>query len=660
MTSVRSRPHHSAYVYLYLLLATLAAYAQVFRFDFVNYDDPDYVTDNPHVRAGFNSETVRWAFTSGEDANWLPLTRLSHILDSHLFGMRAGFHHLTNVGLHILSTLLLFAVLHRATGTLWRSAFVAFLFALHPLHVESVAWISERKDVLSAFFWFLTLWFYLRYAEKPAAVRYLPVLAAFALGALSKPTIVTLPFVLLLLDVWPLRRAPAARLLLEKLPLFVISVVSSVVTYFVQQRGGAVISLDAVPIATRISNALVSYVVYICQTLWPVRLAAFYPLVHIPARNAAAATLILLAISFLAVRLFRSRPYFAVGWFWYLGTLVPVIGFVQVGLQSRADRYTYLPLVGIFILIAWAAADVSERWPKAKPALIGSCALACAACFTLTMLQIRNWKNTQTLFEHAIRVTSNNYLAYNGLGQAFRQQGRLQDAKSNFEQALRIRPNYPDALINVGEVLLLTGHPADAIPHLLSALSLKPDSVEAHVNLGAALNKMGRHSEAIAQYREAARLQPQNSVAHRGLGGSLADAGQTDEALQQMYTSIRIKPDDAEGHNALGILLGTLGRTDEAVVQFTEAVRLQPDDSQAHYNLGTAFGGQGRLSDAIDQFNIALRLNPRYANAHLNLGKALANAGRRDEAIAQLSEAVHLDPNLAEAQDALKYLQGKP
>jgi tetratricopeptide (TPR) repeat protein len=652
-----STARQSAYIYLSLLLATLAVYAQVFQFDFVNYDDPDYVTDNIHVRAGLTPEGVRWAFTSGDDANWLPLTRLSHLLDVQLFGLQSGFHHLTNVLLHALSTLLLFTVLRRTTRSLWRSALVAFLFALHPLHVESVAWIAERKDVLSAFFWFLTLWFYVRYVERPAIGRYLLVLISFALGAMSKPMIVTLPLVLLLLDVWPLRRRPSARLWLEKAPLFAISIASSLVTYFVQQRGGAVIPLDSLPIATRVSNALVSYVAYVWQTLWPARLAAFYPLADIPAWQVIVAALVLLLISFLAVRLLRSQPYFPVGWFWYLGTLVPVIGFVQVGTQSRADRYTYIPLVGIFILIAWGAAGVAQHWPKAKTALISSSALACVACFTLASFQIRHWKSSQALFEHAIEVTSNNYVAYNGLGIALRHQDRLEDARANYEQAIRIRPQFPDAHTNLADVLLLQGRPQDAIPHLLFALSIKPDFAEAHVNLGAALNKLGKHAESIAQYREALRLQPDDAVAHSGLGGSLADSGQTSEGLREMFEAVRIKPEYADGQNSLGILLGTLGRTDDAIVHFMEAVRLQPNDSEAHYNLGTAFGAQGRLDEAMDQFKIALRLNPGYANAHLNLGKALANAGRVDEAIKELSEAVRLDPNLTEAQEALKEMR---
>jgi protein O-mannosyl-transferase len=660
---IRAQSHEqlmrSPYFHALLLLAILAAYAQVLHFDFVSYDDADYVTENAHVRGGFNSESVRWAFTSGDDANWLPLTRLSHILDVQFFGLRSGLHHLTNVVLHTLSTLLLFAFLRRATGTLWRSALVALFFAVHPLHVESVAWIAERKDVLSAFFWFAILWLYVRYVEKPVPGHYAPMLIAFALGTMSKPMVVTLPFVLLLIDVWPLRRKPSARLVLEKLPLLAISIASSLVTYLVQQRGGAVIALDSFPIAIRLSNALVSYVAYLWRMLVPVRLAAFYPLVEIPTWQVVVSAFIVTGISFLAVRWRRSHPYLAVGWFWYLGTLVPVIGIIQVGLQSRADRYTYIPLVGIFIVIAWGTAEISEHWPKTRPAIITVVTFACIACFALTFFQVQTWKNSQSLFENAILATSNNYVAYNGLGHTFRQQGRLQDALRSYEQALRIRPNYQEAQTNLGEVLLLTGRPEEAIPHLLTALSLKPDAAEAHVNLGAALNRLGRHTEAIAQYREAIRLHPNDAVAHSGLGGALADAGRTAEALPEMLEAIRIKPDYADGHNALGILLGTLGRTDEAVVQFTETIRLQPDDSEAHYNLGTAFGAQDNLNEAMGQFNIALRLNPKYANARLNLGKALANAGRMDEAIAQLSEAVRLDPNLIEAKEALKYLQSK-
>jgi len=645
-----SRTRRNKLLPFLLLIAILAVYGQVRDYGFVNFDDPDYVADNAHVRAGLTSESLAWAFTSGFGANWFPLTWLSHMLDCQVFGLRSGWHHLNNVLLHALSALLLFAVLQRMTGSVWPTAAVAFLFALHPLHVESVAWISERKDVLSGFFWFLTLWCYIRYVERPRLGRYLLVILVFGLGLMAKPMLVTLPFVLLLLDMWPLRRVA----LREKAPLFILSIGMSLVTYVVQQRGGAVITLDAIPFASRLGNGLISLVVYIAQMLWPTRLAVFYPYpAEPPAWKITVATLAVVVISVMVVLAIRRRPYLVVGWLWYVGTLVPVIGLIQVGEQSHADRYTYLPLVGLFIMLAWSGADICQHWPRLKPVLAGLAGIACCICASLTWFQIQHWRSSESLFRHAIGVTSGNYLAYTNLGAALRSQGRVDEAVSDFERALEVRPHFVDAENDLGEARLSQGRTDEAIPHFLAALRAKPDFFDAHINLADALDKLGKYNDSAALYRAALQAQPENAAARSGLGMVLAEQGQAEKALQEVREAIRINPDYAGAHYDLGLLLAGQGRTEEAGVQFSEAIRLQPNDAAAHYNLGTAFGAQGRLTEAIDQFTVALRLRPEYVNAHVNLGKAFASLGRFDEAIAQFSSALRIDPSFTEAREDL-------
>ena len=403
-------------------------YAQVGGFGFVNFDDPDYVAENPHVRGGITADGVRWAFTSGDAANWFPLTRLSHMLDVELFGLRAGWHHLVNVLIHALAALLLFGFLNRATQARWPSALAAFLFALHPLHVESVAWIAERKDVLSALFWFLALWAYVR-------GRKWLVLAAFCLGLMAKLMIVTLPFVLLLMDVWPLRRPRAASLIWGKLPLFALSAAAAVATYLVQRESGAVQALEQFPLGLRIENALVTYLVYLLRTIWPARLAAFYPYpAHIPLWQAALAAAPLAGITAAVLRLRRDRPYLAVGWLWFLGTLVPVIGLVQVGAQARADRYMYVPMAGLAIMLSWGIAELQWKWAPATAATF------VAVCMALTAVQAGYWRSSETLFGHALDVTEGNYLAHHNLGVALAEDpSRTSEAIAQYQAALDIQ-----------------------------------------------------------------------------------------------------------------------------------------------------------------------------------------------------------------------------
>jgi len=649
-------------IYLLLLCAIFAAYAPVYHFDFVNFDDPDYAAENPHVRAGLTLQGVIWAFTSSYAANWVPLTWLSHMTDWSLFGFHAGAHHLTSVFLHGLSTLLLFVVLHRMTGERWPSALVAFLFGLHPVHVESVAWIAERKDVLSGLFWFLTIWAYIRYTERQGAGRYALLLAAFSMGLLAKPMMVTLPFVLLLLDVWPLGRAAAgggqtrmAVLVREKVPLFLLAAGASLATYLVQRRGGAVISLSSISFGQRVANAFLSYLAYLGQTVWPARLAVFYPFAEkLPWWPVAFCAAALVGITLVVARVFRGTPFLLVGWLWYLGTLVPVIGLVQVGEQAHADRYTYVPLVGIFIMLAWSAAAAVRRWPATKWVICGALAAVCGTCLVLTTMQVRYWKDSESLFQHAIEVTQGNYVAYNNLGVMERERHRLTQAIADYREALRIRPASLEAHNNLSEALLKEGRLEEATVQILETLRLKPDSADGHVNLGALLDRRGKLDAAMAEYREALRLAPENAVAHSGLGGVLTDLGRTEEGLREMREGIRLRPEYAEGYYNLGWLLATHGRAGEAIPIFQEAIRLDPDDTEAHYNLGTALAAEGRLAEAIVEFQAALRLTPDYANAHLNLGKALANGGRMEEAAAQFSEALRADPNLKEAREALE------
>ncbi|HYW47250.1 MAG TPA: tetratricopeptide repeat protein [Bryobacteraceae bacterium] len=577
-----------------LFAATWLVYAQTAQFDFVNYDDPDYVTNNPHVRNGITFDGVRWAFTSTEAANWFPLTRLSHMLDVQLFGLQGGWHHLVNALIHACAVLLLFAFWNAATGARWPAAFVALLFAIHPLHVESVAWVSERKDVLCAFFWFLALWAYVR-------GRWPLLIAAFCLGLMSKPMIVTLPFVLLLLDVWPLRRGIRIR---EKLPLFALAAAAAIVTWAVQAASGAVKPAGAVAIA----NALVSYGSYLAGTFWPSRLAVFYPYPDsLPAWQPAVSALVLAGITVAALWMRRSRPYLLVGWLWFLGTLVPVIGLVQVGAQARADRYMYVPMVGVTVMIAWGAADLLRGRRRAQAALASVALVACAGA---AWAQAGYWQNSETLFAHAIQVTAGNYIAEHNLGTYLMQApGRLEEAIPHLQEAARLRPESGQVHSDLGSALArIPGRLPDAIAELQMATRLLPDSAIPHNNLAGALTEAGRFSEAIAEYQAALRIDPGYEDARRNLpraqaqmryaaGLELAHAGNPLKAVAEFEEAVRIRPDFAEAHNNLGVVLSQMpGRQSDAIAHFREAVRIRPDYDDARYNLQVALqeAGQSR------------------------------------------------------------------
>jgi tetratricopeptide (TPR) repeat protein len=673
-------PALQGWVYALLLVATLAAYAQVGHFDFVNYDDPVYVSRNAHVRQGITLDSVRWAFTSGEGANWFPLTRLSHLLDAQLFGMNSGWHHLTNVAIHTLATLLLFAFLLRATQALWPSAAVALIFALHPLHVESVAWISERKDVLSAFFWMLSLWAYVRYTERPGWRWYLLALLAFCLGLISKPMIVTLPFLLLLLDVWPLRRKPA---LWEKLPFFALAAAAAVATYLVQQASGAVRAFGTVPLGLRLENALDSYVIYIAKMVWPAGLAVFYPYpAGIPVWQPVLAGVVLLGVSALVVRSIREYPYLAVGWFWYLLTLAPVIGIVQVGGQARADRYMYVPMIGLTIMLAWGAVDLIQRRPHLKSTHLKStpiavAALAGLACLALTVRQAEFWSNSVSLFQHAVDVTESNDVAEHNLGTALLEvPGRLPDAIGHLQNAIRINANSFGAHIDLGNALSkIPKRLPDAVAEYRAALrtyrefepsgreldpsarELEPSSAIPHSNLCGALSKLPDGlTEAIGECQVAVRIDPGFAQAHDNLGVALSKAGRMQEAVAEFEAALRLEPDNADARNNLDETKGALlsrdpARLPDAIAQYQAALRQNPNSAETEYNLALALAKTpGRLPDAITHFEAALRLNPSSAEAHNNLGFVLTNfPARLPEAIGHFEAALRINPNYTDA-----------
>jgi tetratricopeptide (TPR) repeat protein len=525
------RPPASYGIAIGLAAAVAVVYGRSAGFEFINYDDPKYVLENPMVRGGLTPAGIRWAITATWAANWHPLTWLSHMLDVSLFGLDAGKHHLVSVGFHLLNTLLLFRLLLRMTGTLWRSAFVAALFALHPLHAESVLWIAERKDVLSGTFFFLALGAYLRYAERPGRARYLLVMLLSALGLMAKPMLVTLPFVLLLLDFWPLGRLPGSvaapdrpplpsvppgRILLEKLPLLALSAASCILTWHAQVVAGAT---RAIPAGIRIENAVVSYAAYIGKMLWPSSLAVFYPhpMDSIAAWKIGGAALLLAVVTAVALRLVRTAPWLAAGWFWYLGTLVPVIGLVQAGNQAMADRYTYLPLVGLFVVAAWGLAGLAAGLaipPRATAAAAGLLLAALAAC---SWIQAGYWRDSSALFTHALEVTGDNWVGRSVLGEKALEAGRWEEAADHFRAVLRVEPFSVEARNNLGAALLKMGKVDEAVSFLEETVRMDPGVAGVRFNLGLALKQQGRLDEAAAQFREVLRISPGDRAAQRQL-----------------------------------------------------------------------------------------------------------------------------------------------
>ena len=521
---------------LILVLPTLGVYWEVRNFDFVTFDDYTYVAENPNVQSGLSKSGLVWAFTRSHASNWHPVTWLSHMLDCQLFGLNPGMHHLNNLIFHTANTLLLFLVLGRMTGALWRSAFVSALFALHPLHVESVAWVAERKDVLSTLFWMLTMWAYVRYSERPSLTRYLLIFPFFILGLMSKPMLVTLPFVLLLMDYWPLGRLQSTlpekggklktpklavlRLIAEKIPLFVLVALLSVVTFLAQEE--AVQSLDNFHLKARIANGLVSYAAYIRKMFWPNDLSIFYPYPQtLQLWQATASGFFLITMTILFVRMGKRRPFILVGWLWYLGTLFPVIGLVQVGTHAMADRYTYIPLIGLFIMIAWGIPDLLGNWLYRKQVLRISAGLLLVILAVCTWLQVRYWKDSIVLFTHAIDVTDDNWMAHNNIGFPLVQQGRNIEAIAHFSKAVRIKPDYAEAHVNLANSYGLEGRFEEAKQHFFDAIRINPDLADAYMNLGVIFARQGNLDKAINHFAAALRVNPDDATTRLYLNRAL-------------------------------------------------------------------------------------------------------------------------------------------
>jgi tetratricopeptide (TPR) repeat protein len=677
-SSPLKKPLYACALLLLLLLVCLV-YLRALTNDFVRYDDQVYVTENVHVQRGLTWENVKWAFCTPTAPYWQPVTWLSHMLDCELFGLKAWGHHLTNLLLHTANTLMVFLVLRRMTGAYWRSLLVAGLFGLHPMHVESVAWVAERKDVLSALFWLLTLWAYARYARCVTSGKwqvtrtasflsrvtchvspyYFLALLLFACGLMSKPMLVTLPCVLLLLDYWPLNRFGNNRvwpLVREKLPFFLLAAASSVVTFVVQRSIGTVATTVTLPMGARLENALVSYAGYLGKLLFPTNLAVIYPYPNTlqwPLWNLILAGLLLLGISVVMITMRRRQPWLLVGWLWFVGTLVPVIGLVQVGLQAMADRFSYVPSIGLFISLSWGAWALTKAWRYQVVAVSGAATVAMVLCAGLAWRQAGYWKNTGTLFQHAIDATKNNYIACSNLGDYELAQGHYDEAINLYRESIRLMPGYQLAYAPLGVALCKTGRLAEGIQELQLAVKLEPDSAQIHANLADALVQDGQGGDAVKEYKEAIRLDPDDLDARNLLGVLLENAGHLDEAIQQFEEIIRRNAAYVRAYNNLGLALESQGHLDQAFAEFTKAVQLDPHDAKGHFNLGMILKARGRLDEAIGEFEEGLKLEPDTPQAHNELGVMLGQKGRWDEAITQFQEAVRLKPDYDEAKHNL-------
>ena len=585
-------------ILLGLGVVTFAIYAQVIRHQFITLDDPTYIQENPMVNRGVTLAGLAWAFTTFYATNWHPLTWISHMIDCQLFGVNAGSHLLVNALIHVANTLLVFWFLLRTTHARWPSALVAALFALHPLHVESVAWAAERKDTLSTCFGLLSLIAYVRYVETRSRKWYAGSAVALALGLLAKPMLVTWPFVMLLLDYWPLRRLSQstsrnksisiAPLIREKLPLFALVTASAVVTLIAQSRGGAVRTLGHETIALRLSNALVSYAKYLLLTFWPNDLAIYYPFAGIPAWQIISAAFLLIGTTAFCLSQRKIRPYLIVGWLWFLGTLVPVIGLVQVGGQIMADRYFYIPSIGLFIAVVFGLADITRSLrvaPSLSAAIAGIVLLVLA---TLTNAQIRRWHDSFTLFEHTLAVTPPNLRIEYNLGVALGVSDRYDEAVAHFEKALQIDPNFYDGLVVMGVTRAHQGRLPEAIEYFQAAIRSQPDMPKAHVQLAHALWTQKRDQDALEEMRRALQFAPKDADIRADFGLALALAGRIPEAIDQLHEALRLNPNSAETHNNLGLALLASGKARESISEFEAALRLKPELKGAADNLQRA------------------------------------------------------------------------
>jgi protein O-mannosyl-transferase len=607
-------------IYIVLTTVTLAVFWQVNQFDFINFDDPVYITENSYVKSGLTLEGVRWAFSSKYFGLWNPLVWLSFMLDYQFHGLNPGSYHLTNIILHILSTLLLFWLFCRMTGAIWKSAFVAAVFALHPLHVESVAWIAERKDVLSAFFWMLTLCLYVYYTEKPLLKRYLLVLSSFVFALLSKPMVVTLPVIMILLDYWPLKRFESRTdnwllwQLKEKLPFFVLSALLIIITFYTPDEQE--INIKSFPPSARLANAPVAFVTYLGKTFWPHDLAVFYPFPsQIPIWQVMGNTFLIIVISAIVIVLVKRLPYLFTGWLWFAITIAPVTGIKQIGDFAMTDRYHYLPSIGIAIMLAWG---VPLLFPgkKTRKNILFPMAIALLSFLTFfTWKQCGYWKNSSILFSHALQATKNNYLAHNNLGLALFAEGKTEEAVTHYNEVIRIRPS-------------------DVLPYHNKAIVYA---------------KLGQYQLAIENYNDAIRIKPDNADSYNSRGTIYAKLSQYQPAIKDFTKAISLKPDFADAYYNRGTVYHNLGQQRSALDDFTRAINLKPDNISAYFNRGNIYINLGQYQLAIDDFNKAIILDHASVYLYNNRGFIYLMLGQYKEAVEDYSKAISLKPDYADA-----------
>ena len=652
-----------------LIAVSVIVFSPVRHHPFSSLDDDLYVTENYQVKQGLTAGGVRWAFTELYAGFWHPLTWLSHMLDIEIFGPdNPGGHHMSNVVLHATTALALFLALNGMTGAPWRSFFVAALFALHPLHVEPVVWVAERKEVLAGLFWMLVLLLYPYYVRKKTVLSYIVVLIAYTMGLMAKPMLVTMPLILLLLDYWPLRRFQGdekkdpARLLplqklrkfflskefIEKIPFFLIALAVGLLTVQAEHTMGAVKSADAYPLTVRIANAVVASAVYLRETLLPFKLAVFYPHPGMrPLWQIAMAAAVLAAITIWAVLTRKRHPYLAMGWFWYLIALLPVSGLVQIGEHAMADRYTYIPLVGVFIAVTWLVSDFFSVRKKAKAVLPVVAGIVLIACVVLTTAQIRRWKDDVTLFRYAISVTKNNHLAHSKLGAALAKLGKNDEAVMQYEVAICLRPDYAAARNNYGLLLTRMGKPSEALAQYREILKQNPNFAETHNNLGLILAGRGKFSEARKHYEKAVEIDPDFHEAYNNLGILLARSGKTDEAIAQFKKALALRPDFENANNNIGIAYLNKGDANLALEHFQAARRSNPASPYAYNNIGNALLKQGKLEAAEEQYRKALERKADFTPARYNLVRVYHTMGKRDAALKELSVLKAQAPEMA-------------
>ena len=626
---------------------TIATYCQLTECDFISFDDNLYVAENSYVQDGLTYKGIIWTFTTFHAGNWHPLTWLSHMLDCELYGLNPMGHHWTNLLFHVANTLLIFFIFQKMTGAIWKSAFVAALFAVHPLHVESVAWVAERKDILSTFFGLLMIIAYYRYVNKPNIAKYLLIILFLSLGLMAKPMLVTMPFVLLLLDIWPLKRlnfslnqlpdknSNLMLLIWEKIPLIILAVISIILTFLAQQSSGSVQSLELIPINYRIANALIAYSGYFIKVIWPQNLSVFYPHLGInqPIWKVVSSTLFLIGTCFWAIRASKKYPYMLVGLLWYIITLLPVIGLIQVGAQSMADRYTYIPLTGLFIIFTWGMHDLLSKNERYLNSILSlSAVIIISALSLISFNQVKHWKNSTALFENAINVTDDNWLAHNNLGAELYNKEKLDKSVFHFQEALKIKPLYFSAIYNVGK----------------------------------AYHKKDKLDKAIFYYNNALKIKPEHEDTHNNLANLLFALGKIDEAASHYTSILRINPDNADVHNNLGYLLVTQKKRKEALLHFNEALRINSKHADALYNLGCLMIKQGKSEEAIVHlakfltvldFEDKKKINPDYAEVYYKIGKILYKKGKLKEADIFFSKAININPNYSEAVENLEMLK---